>query len=123
VLRQRRPERDLVVAADAPLEVEAPGLHRGRAEAERRERDLHLRAPADVGYARTHLPRGVPVQVETALAAADRLALRLARDLAVVLDAGRIGAEHVAVLAIQQSVDQDSKAVGVVERGVATAVG
>ena len=122
-LRQRRPERDFVVAANPALEVEAPGLHFLRAEAQGCERDLHLGAPADVGYGGAHGPRRVPILIEAALAARHELTRAFARDLTVVLHAGRRRAEHVAVLAIEQAVDQHAKAVGLLERRVAAAVG
>src|SRR5688500_19186053 len=80
---------------------------------------------------RAHLPRRVPVDVESRAAAAGlplaaalpAAALALIGDLTVVLDAGRIGAEHEAVLTIAIGVDDHLEAVGVVERRVAARVG
>ena len=50
-------------------------------------------------------------------------ALPFVGDLAVVLDAGRVGAEHEPVLAIAIGVDDHLEAVGVVHRRVAARVG
>ena len=95
--------------------------------AQRAERNRELGGPALVGDLRAHRPRAVPVDVE-ARARAARLhlaeaeaaaALPFVGHLAVVLDAGGIGAEHEAVLPIAIGVDDHLEAVGVVHRRVA----
>jgi hypothetical protein len=61
--------------------------------------------------------------VHGAFAARDDLIVALAHDLAVVLDARGVRAEHVAVLPIEEPVDEHTEAISVVERRVAAAIG
>ena len=67
-------------------------------------------------------PGAVPVQVEGA-AAGTEIAAAFFGDLRVVLDAGRVRAEHEAVLPVEEAVNDDDKCVGVVETRIAPAVG
>ena len=126
----RRPKRALVLAADVALEVDAPRLIGARGIPQRAERDRELGGPALIGGLRAHLPRRVPVDVESSAAAArlhlaaalTTAALAFVGDLGVVLDAGRIGAEHEPVLTIAIGVHDHLEAVGVVQRRIAARV-
>ena len=109
------PERALVAPADVALEVDAPGLGASAGVAQGSERDGELRAPAEVAREGAHLPGAVPVAVEA-------VALPVAADLAVVLDAGRVGAEDEAVLAVVVRVQHQLEAVGLVQGRVAAAL-
>src|SRR5262249_31316929 len=114
---------------DVPLEVQPPRLHRAGRVPDAAEGNGELGAPANVAGLRTHDPRGVPVQVEAtartgllveagpraAAAAHHARALTLVCDLPVVLEPGRVGAEHEAVLPVLVRVDDDLEAVDVGE--------
>src|SRR5262249_42746002 len=127
--RQRSPERPLIAPPDVPLEVQPPRLHRAGRVPDAAEGNGELGAPANVAGLRTHDPRGVPVQVEAtartgllveagpraAAAAHHARALTLVCDLPVVLEPGRVGAEHEAVLPVLVRVDDDLEAVDVGE--------
>ena len=99
--------------------------------AQRAERNRELRGPAVLGDLRAHRPRRVPVDVEARAGAAGlplaeakpAAALPFVGDLAVVLDAGRVGAEHEPVLPIAIRVEDHLEAVGVVQRRVAARIG
>ena len=128
--RNRRPVRALVPAPDVALEVDAPRLAIARRKAQGAERDGELGGPANLGDAGPHVPCAVPVQIEAAagsgllpLSAAEAAAaLPLVGHLAVVLDARRVGAEHEAAQPVAIGIEDDLKAVGVVERGVAPCI-
>ena len=118
------------MAPDDALEVDAPRLGAAGREAQRLERNGELGAPANLGDAGSHLPGAVPVDVEAAprprglltSAGQPAAALPFEGDLPVVLDAGGIGAEDEAVLAVAVGVEDDPEAVHVVERRVAARV-
>ena len=124
--RNRRPIRALVLATDVALKVDAPGLVGGRWIAQRAERNRELRRPSLLGDLAAHGPRAVPVDVETRTGtgrlhlaeAKPAAALPFVGHLTVVLDAGRVGAEHEPVLAIAVGVEDHLEAVGVVHRRV-----
>ena len=131
--RQGRPESGLVPPPNGPLKVHAPLAAAARLVAQRLERDLELRRPAVFGGHRSHFPGAVPIQIEAAAGAADlpsaaaatsaaaseRAVVALSDHLAVVFECGRRGREHESILAIAIGVQNDAKAVSVVERGVA----
>ena len=121
LVRERGPERDLVVTADDALEVDAPALHVGVAVAQRRERNGHLGAPPGLGDLRPHVPDRVPVLVESGRGAEGPRSLEV--DLGVVLDPGGVRAEHEAGLPVEEGVEHQPEAVGVVESSVPPGVG
>ena len=100
---QRRPVAVLVLAAQPPLEVDAPVLHRLGTELQRLERNLDLRVPAVFADARADVPDAVPVRV---------LIAALVRHLRIPLRAARIDRELVAVALVVERVDDDLEAVG-----------
>src|SRR5258707_10726563 len=88
--RDRRPEHLLVLAADVPHEVDAPGLLRGIGKAERGERNGDLRGPAVVRDPRRDLPDAVPVFVDVGVDEAEPVvAFAFFRDLLFELGAKR----------------------------------
>ena len=133
---QRRPVRLLVPMPDVALKVEPPRLHGARRVAQGPERNRELGGPADVGDLRGDLPDAVPVQVESTpraallltpgplhQAAADAAApLPLVGQLSVVLEPGRVRAEHEPVLLVLVGVEDEPEAVGLDQRRVAPRV-
>ena len=125
---ERRPIGGLVPSPDVALEVEPPDLLLSLRETKRLERQSKLGAPAVVADLGADVPIAIPVEIEPCArprllpppAAATRSSL--VRDLAVVLDAGRIRSEHEAVALVAEGVEDDLKAVALVERRVATAL-
>ena len=126
------PEGNFPVARDVALEVQAPGLHLFRRIAEGAEGNRELRAPAELADLGGDGPGAVPVQVEAggqgaapeaAVAAhAAEHAGAAFHDLAVVLDARRVRAEHETVAAVLERVEDDLEAVRLVQGRVAAAV-
>ena len=121
----------LVLAPDVALKVDAPGLIGRGGIPQRAERNGKLRLPPFLRDLRAHRPCAVPVDVEPGAGAArlhaakaqPATALAFVGDLAVVLDAGGVGAEHEPVLAIAVGVDDHLEAVGVVQRRITPRVG
>ena len=101
---QRRPVTVLIAAAEAPLKVDAPGLHRLRAELQRLERNFDLGVPAVFTDARADIPDAVPIRV---------LIAALVRHLRVPLRARRVDRKLVAVALILEGIDDDLEAVSV----------
>ena len=129
--RQRRPERPFVALPNVALEVDAPRLYPRRSGSAGSGTECANSAVQPISViARRHLPGAVPVQVEAAarsplLLAAARApapaaassshaaaALAFVGDLAVILHAGRVGAEDEPVLLVQVRVEDDLEAVG-----------
>ena len=126
--RQRGPVRRLVVTTDAPFEIEPPRLYVAIGVAKRAKGDLELGAPALGMHTCLHAPRAVPVQIEPAAGSAllpreSAAPLAFVHDLGVVFEPGGVGAEHEPRLAVAIGVEDEAKAVGVVERRITPRVG
>ena len=95
---QGRPEAVFVSAPDPPLEIHAPGLLIGAAEAQRPEWNHDLRVPPRLRDPRLHVPQRVPVLVDFP---------PLVDRLRVPLRAVRVRREHIAVPLVVERVQDD----------------
>ena len=124
LLRDRRPEYLLVLAADVPHEVDAPDLLLGPGKAERHHRDGDFGHPAVVGATRDDVPHAVPVDVDVVAVAPAPAAFALLGHLLLQLRAERAGDEHVARAAVVEGVENDLEVVLVEQpQGIAPHLG
>ena len=116
---KRRPVRLLIIATDIALKIDTPGLGITGTVAQRQKRNRKFRTPTLICDLSFHLPGRIPIQIEatcSAPATSEAAAASFIDYLSIELHTGRICTEDVTVLAIQQSIDNHTKTVCIIQR-------